>query len=264
MPLSSLRSIMHLKSPAIYILLLILVCFTAGVISVVLKPEATTPVIQGSPETPTQEAAVEILPTPEDTTNTQTILILGVDHIADPEGRLLAIWLLTLDLHSGQITFLGLPTDLISPRGEVALADSFDLWIPPDYGATFIREIGDLTQTSITGIVALDEHAFAVLLDYMGGVELDGQVLDGASVIGSLRLTYAFPQASLTLQTRILESLRANVGRVGATPELTPLTSLAPIHAYTSPSPPELATLAIPLLPLHPDLISIVNHQSLP
>jgi hypothetical protein len=212
-----------------------------------------------SPELHTTQATVEILPTKVETHSTQSILILGVDHIADQEGRLLAIWLLSLDPMSREIDLLGLPVDLTPAEGENTLSESFDLWLPPDYGADFIRRIGELTQIPIMGFVVLDEHAFAVLLDYMGGVDLDGEVLDGASVIGSLRLTYDNPQASLLLQTRILEKLRTNVNRIGTTPELTPLTALTPIHAYTSPSPPELATLAIPLLPLDPALISITT-----
>jgi hypothetical protein len=250
---------MHFKSPATYLLLLILVCFAAGVISVVLRPDALNQEPMESPELQATQSTIEILPGTIETQTTQSILILGVDHIADHEGQLLAIWLLSLDPITKKIDLLGLPVDLTPPGGETTLAESFDLWLPPDYGAGFIRRIGELTQTPIMGFAVLDEHAFAELLDYMGGVDLDGELLDGASVIGSLRLTYGNPQASLLLQTRILEKLRTTVHHIGTTPELTPLTALTPIHAYTSPSPPELATLAIPFLPLDPALISITT-----
>jgi hypothetical protein len=257
---------MRIKTPATYILLIVFVCFAAGILSVVIRPDqlfsgiktATAPI-----QTATQERIGEN-PTFSVEDGQITILILGVDHIADPEGKLLAVWLLTFQPPEKQLTLLGLPTDLPLSEGQPSLGESFDLWDPPDYGASLINQIGAYAPSPIRGFAVLDEHGFAVLLDYFGGVDIDDQHLDGSSVIGSLRLTYENPQAALKLQVRILESLRSRVEMIGSTPELTPLTSLSPIHAYTSPSPPELATLVIPILPLEPKLITITPLPSMP
>jgi hypothetical protein len=255
---------MRTKTSATYIILLVLVCFAAGVLSIVLRPDQlldgllslATPA-----QTPTDEAIEEDLPIEIDN-ELITILIMGVDHIADPEGKLLAVWLLTFKPGEKHLAFLGLPLDLPLSEDQPSLGESFDLWDPPEYGAGFINQLSVFAPSPIRGFVALDEHGFAALLDYFGGVDLDNQLLTGSSVIGSLRLTYGNPLAALKLQARVLESLRNRVGQIGVTPELTPLTSLSPIHAYTSPSPPELATLAIPLLPLEPENITILTYST--
>jgi hypothetical protein len=249
---------MRLKSPATYILLLILVCFMSGVVSVLIRPDRIFEPFKRNDNFQASPTTLSANPSPVSSTNGAiTILILGVDHIADPEGKLLAIWLLTFTPPEKQITLIGLPVNLSLGDDQSTLEDLFDLWIPPSYGAGFIQRVSDLTGSPIRGFAVLDEHGFAVLLDFFGGVELDGQAMDGTSVIGSLRLTYANPQAALRLQAQILDALRLKASTIGRTPELTTLTSLSPIHAYTSPSPPELTTLAIPLLPLDPEQILI-------
>jgi hypothetical protein len=232
-------------------------------LSVVLRPDQLLDGLlnlAAPTQTPTIEASEEDLPIERDDGKI-SILIMGVDQIANPEGKLLAVWLMTFKPGEKHLTLLGLPLDLPLSEDQPPLGESFNLWDPPEYGAGFINQLGVFAPSPIRGFVALDEHGFATLLDYFGGVNLDDQILDGSSVIGSLRLTYDNPQAALKLQARVLESLRNQVGLIGTTPELTPLTSLSPIHAYTSPSPPELATLAIPLLPLAPENITIITYS---
>lgn len=249
---------MRLKSPATYLLLLIMVCFASGVVSVLIRPDRIfIPSGNANNSSASPTPIPTHLPTSAVTNDTITILVLGVDHIADPEGKLHAVWLLTFKPPDKQITLMGLPVNLTVDDERSTLEDIFDLWTPPTYGASFIQQLSDLTSSPIRGLAVLDEHGFSVLVDFLGGVELDGQIMDGASVIGSLRLTYANPQAALRLQAQILDALRLKVSTIGSTPELTTLTSLSPIHAYTSPSPPELTTITIPLLPLDPEQILI-------
>jgi hypothetical protein len=250
---------MRKKSPATYILLTIFICFAAGVLSVVLQPELGWIDHSDLPESTVTPAAV--IPTPTTAANDGmiTILILGVDHIADPEGKLLAVWFLSFQPPEKELSLIGFPIDLPIADDQASLQEAFNLWEPPEYGARFINQLSAYAPSPLRGYAVLDEHGFAVLLDYFGGINLDDQHLDGSSVIGSLRLTYGNPQAALKLQARILDGLRDRVDMIGTTPELTVLTSLSPVHAFTSPSPPELATIAIPLLPLDPSLISITT-----
>ena len=252
---------MRMKTPAMYLILLILVCFVAGVLSILIRPDQLRALVATSinPERTLPPNTSTDVPDESVTDGEITILVLGVDHIADPEGKLLAVWLLSFNSQDKQLNLLGLPLDLPISVDQPSLGEAFDLWIPPEYGASFIHSLSALAPSPIQGLAVLDEQGFAVLLDYFGGVDLDDQHLDGSSVIGSLRLTYENPQAALRLQARVLESLKLKVQSLGTTPELTMLTSLSPIHAYTSPSPPELTTLAIPLLPLNPELISIAT-----
>ena len=110
---------MRIKSPATYIILLVFVCFSAGVLSVFLRPDQLLVGVQPGPEltiTPTENVeAPQITDRVDD--NRITILILGVDHIADPEGKLLAIWFLTFEPGEKYLSVLGLPLDFILPDG---------------------------------------------------------------------------------------------------------------------------------------------------
>jgi len=98
----------------------------------------------------------------------------------------------------------------------------------------------------------------------VGGFSLDDQSYDGASAIGTLRLLADQPLIALKLQAQILRALSVKAPDLGKTPELTPLTLLLPEHAYTSPSPAQLATLASPLLPLQADFIVISIYKTTP
>jgi hypothetical protein len=252
---------MRMKSPATYFLLLISICFASGVLSVVLQPELGWIDHADLPESTTTPTAALPSPTVGAKDGMITILILGVDHIADPEGRLLAVWFLSFQPPEKDLTLIGFPIDMPLANGQPSLEEAFNLWEPPEYGARFINQLSAYAPSQLRGYAVLDEHGFAVLIDYFGGINLDNQHLDGSSVVGSLRLTYGNPPAALKLQARVLDRLRDRVEAIGTTPELTVLTSLSPIHAVTSPSPPELATLAIPLLPLDPSLISITTWE---
>ncbi|HUS85245.1 MAG TPA: hypothetical protein VMX56_08860 [Anaerolineales bacterium] len=239
--------------PVILFVLMMLVCFAAGAISVLLQGEETQDALPLS----TPFESIEIGPTAPVRSGAVSILVLGVDEIEQEKPKLLSVWFISFHPPDKQIHLLGIPTDLLLPDTEIPLSEAFSLWEAPDYGADFIAAMDTFSPNPIFGIAVLDEQGYSALIDHLGGFSLDDQNYDGASAIGSLRLVEDQPTVAIKLQGQILRALSVKVADLGETPELTPLTLLLPENAYTSPSPAQLATLASPLLPLRADLIEI-------
>ncbi len=208
--------------------------------------------------------SIEIAPTAPIQSGAVSILVLGVDEIKQEKPKILSIWFISFHPPDKKIHLLGIPTDLLLPDSEIPLSEAFSLWEAPDYGADFITAMDRFSPHPIFGIAVLDEEGFSALIDYLGGFSLDDQSYDGVSAIGTLRLLENQPLIALKLQAQILRALSVKVPDLGKTPELTPLTLLLPEHAYTSPSPAQLATLASPLLPLQADLIEITIYKITP
>ena len=250
---------MRSRLPVVLFVLMMLVCFAAGAISVLLQREQQDAIPQSTPF-----ESIEIAPSAPIQSGAVSVLVLGVDEIKQDKPNLLSIWFISFQPPDKKIHLLGLPSDLLLPNTEIPLSEAFSLWEAPDYGADFITAMDHFSPHPIFGIAVLDEDGFSVLIDYLGGFSLDDQTYDGASAIGTLRLLEDQPLVALKLQAQILRALSVKVPDLGETPELTPLTLLLPENAYTSPSPAQLATLASPLLPLQADLIEITIYKTTP
>ena len=250
---------MRSRLPIVLFVLMMLVCFAAGAVSVLLQGEERDTSPQSTPF-----ESIEIAPSAPIRSGAVSILILGVDEIKHETPKLLSIWLISFHPPDKKIRLLGIPSDLLLPDTETPLSEAFSLWEAPDYGADFITAMDHFSPHPIFGIAVLDEEGFSALIDYLGGFSLDDQIYDGASAIGTLRLLEDQPLIAIKLQAQILRALSVKVPDLGETPELTPLTLLLPENAYTSPSPAQLATLAIPLLPLQADLIEISIIETTP
>jgi hypothetical protein len=232
---------------------LLIVCFAAGVLSVVIKPPAQdsrpdsiTPL--GSP--------LPIIPTAPQARRS-TILVFGVDALDEQTGgTLLTVWMITFGAADEMIELTGIPYDMRLPDGKT-VRESFSLFKPPDYGARFISSMSTFTEYPIQGFVVLDRIGFARLIDYLGGFQLGEQAYDGSRALVALGLLENSPQESFKLQVQILQAMVNAAPVLGRTPEVTSLTTLVPDHAFTSPAAAQLATMAIPLLPIDPGRVSI-------
>ena len=186
-----------------------------------------------------------------------TVLVFGVDSFDDQSsGTLLTAWLITFGSSDETIELTGIPIDTLLPDGKT-LRDSFSLFEPPDFGARLISNMSAFTPYPIQGFVVLDRIGFAHLIDYLGGFKLGDQVYDGSRALVALSLLESNPYESLKLQMQILQAMVNEAPALGRTPEVTPLTTLIPDHAFTSPAAAQLTTMAIPLLPINPEQISI-------
>jgi hypothetical protein len=99
-------------------------------------------------------------------------------------------------------------------------------------------------------VVTLDEVGFAQVVDYVGGIDLSGAVLDGSQILAVLELLSEDPAASTATQRSVLQAMVERAQQLGDSPDITPLTALVPDHAYVSLPVTQAIALAAPLLPL--------------
>jgi hypothetical protein len=231
--------------------LVIFACFSAGLFSVWLRQRnaQSSPVpstLQASDLTPAWDAAASDQPQ-------QTLLILGVDDLQSEQPALMAIWFATFRLPGKGIFLVGLPTNspslgTLSPTLHDLFLWSADQGVDP----TFLEALTQYVAPPPDAILVLDEVAFATLVDYVGGVTLEGSQLDGIQVVGVLRLLADQPQASLATQRGVLLALSSKAHLLGSSPDATSLIDLIPSHAYCSMPPQQVVSMLLPLLPLEP------------
>ncbi len=243
------------RSSFIYILLVAIVCFAAGVASVLLRDDFIQPRPTAPTIIPEKAAAQELVPTSSE--RQVSIVLFGVDDLSKEQPELQALWFASFEPPGKAIHLLGVPIDSTQGGSKQTIKDNFTLFDPPDFGAELLTDLSSYAPYPIQGFIVLDEQGFSGLIDYIGGVTLDGQDLNGSAAVGALSLVNEQPLASLRMQARLIASLTENAATIGSTPELTPLTSLVPDHAYTSPSPYQLASLGSQLLPIDPENVTI-------
>jgi hypothetical protein len=183
----------------------------------------------------------------------QTWLILGVDDLQSQQPELVAIWYATFRLPGKGIFLVGLPTNSPSLGAQSPTLHDLFLW-SADHGVdpTFLEALAQYVTPSPDVILVLDEVAFATLVDYVGGVTLEGSHLDGLQVVGVLRLLADQPQALLATQRGVLLALSSQAHLLGSSPDATSLIDLIPSHAYCSTPPQQVVAMVLPLLPLEP------------
>jgi hypothetical protein len=225
------------------LLLVVMVGFVLGLLSVLLgNIEAG-----GATPTPTVPAGL----------GQTTILLLGVDRFDQPPA-LRAIWFVTFRPPGRSVFLYGLPTNApVAGQDLVTLSALFswsaDLGVDPLFLDTLARTVP--LQPDVT--VLMDETAFAALLDYLDGVELNGTTFSGIEVLGFLSLVAEEPEASLVSQSRLIEAMVQRLSSLGAVPDVSPLLGLVPDHAHLSLPVNQLLGLLSPLLPVDPTEIHV-------
>jgi hypothetical protein len=246
---------MRSKPPIPLVLIFSVVCFALGVSSVVLTQqdgsrERAIPVVSRA------TATVPVGSTPSQ----QAVLILGVDSLEIPEPSLLAIWLATLRPPARDVFLLGFPTDLPIGLEDLAPAHERFRWDPetgPDL--EFLTSLQAVTVLPPRLVVVLDRVGFAAVVDYAGGIDLNGVPITGEEVIAVLDLWRDDPTARVETQARVLEALTLRGPSIGATPDLTRLVSLIPTHAFLSSDVADAALLLAPLLPIEPSTLRVTT-----
>ncbi|HSB90220.1 MAG TPA: hypothetical protein VLD63_09370 [Anaerolineales bacterium] len=223
--------------------------FALGLASVLLRPSAPS----AATATSTDE------PTPAPDAPQSTALILGVDDLGSSSPQLLAVWLAAHRPPGRAVYLFGLTTDTNTADGA-KLTQAFS-WKPGSGPSReFLSAVASLSPVALDVVVVMDETAFAALIDFLGGVELEGGVVGGREVIGVMGLLTGDAAASLDAQGRLLEALAQRAGQVGPGTELKPLADLVPEHLYLSIPTADALTRLAPLLPLDRSNI----HISLP
>ena len=233
------------------LLAVIAICFTLGLLSVFLAPQ--------SEQAPDSFAAPQPLTrTTDPAASTQvTILVLGVDRLGADKPRLRAVWLASFRPPGRDLFFLGLPVTYRLAEGFPSLAEQFS-WTPQaGPGEEFLTALHTAAPQEIQVIAALDDLGFASLIDYAGGINLNGVPLRGDQALAVLGMLENDPSAMLSTQARLLEALMVPAAAVSSSPDVSPLIALIPAHAFLSESFTYFAARLSPLLPLDPSSVHV-------
>jgi hypothetical protein len=229
------------------VLLLITASFMLGVASV-LAGHTGRAIPQVSPALPSTS------PIPDAQTS---ILILGVDQLDASAPRLLAIWLLTYRQPASSAFLLGLPLDFVPASGGRTLEQRFSYNKTTTPPASFLQAIGETFPLPLDAIVLLDQQAYATVIDFAGGIELNGSRLTGQQVISVLSLVEDDPRSLLRTQEQLLQAMALRAPGPASSPDIAPLLSLLPDHASLSVSVSTFTNLLMPVLSLDPQDIHI-------
>jgi len=242
------------RPSALVLVALAVIFFTLGLFSAWLRGPLLLPRSQTQPLAAPTETPLTSATGP---TDQHIILVVGVDSLESP-SQLRAVWYITYRTPGRNLFLLGLPVDLAPNQGDdTDFQAAFQWEAESGLGSQFLTLLRQVIPFDVDAAIVLDDDGFAALVDYLGGLELDGSRLEGEDIKALQTLLAADPAASLSTQAEILKALAARTTVVGSTPDLTPLIALLPNHAWTSRTISELVALAAPLLPLDPNLIHI-------
>ena len=253
-----------MKSRSAIILILVSLCFCIGLGTVLLGEQTTaspiSSIIRFFPE-----GSLSPLLNPERSLKT-TVLILGIDRFDRPDPELRAIWLLTVQPPEKNVILAGVPTNLDLVEGANVTLESFFAWTPDEVVAPpFLEAIERALRVEVDIVVVMDEYAFTSVVDYLGGLPLEGDLglplddhhLTGQQVLALHTVFASDPDSLVSLQANIIQGLIPQVQKLGANPDLDLLLALLPDHANVSIHEAQLAVLLSHLLPLDPELIEI-------
>lgn len=235
-------------SPAIFIVVM-LVFFIFGVLTILVarqgRPAAASPTASPTfiaPRRPDQ----------------QTLIVLGVDDLTQARPSLEAVWFATYRLPAKDLFMFGMPVDLrIDEDTGDRLNDVF-AWGPEGgVDPAFLQALYEIVPLTPDAVIVLDEEGFGAVVDYLGGIEVNGARMDGAQVVSVVGLLRDNPPALLTTQQHFVEAMTARVADLEEHPDLTPLLALVPDHGYLSVDVKVLVDALAPLLPLEPAMIHI-------
>lgn len=186
-----------------------------------------------------------------------TILVLGVDRLEAERPRLRAVWLASFRPPGRDLFFLGLPASYRLAEGFPSLSEQFS-WTPQaGPGEDFLTALHTAAPQEVQVIAALDDFGFASLIDYAGGIDLNGVPLRGDQALAVLGLLEDDPAAMLSTQARLLEALILPAAAVSSSPDVSPLIAMIPRHAFLSESFTYFASRLSPLLPLDPAAVHV-------
>ena len=253
-----------MKSRSAVILILVSLCFCIGLGTILLGEQTTasplSSIIRFFPE-----GGLAPLLNPERSSKT-TVLILGIDSFDRPDPELVAIWLLTVQPPEKNVILYGVPTNLDLVEGANVTLESFFAWTPDDVVTPpFLEAIERALRVEVDIVVVMDEYAFSIMVDYLGGLPLEGDLglpmddhnLTGQQVLALHTVFKSDPDSLVSLQANIIQGLIPQVQKLGANPDLDLLLALLPDHANVSIHEAQLAVLLSHLLPLDPELVEI-------
>ncbi|MGA9532951.1 MAG: hypothetical protein WBR18_09570 [Anaerolineales bacterium] len=187
-----------------------------------------------------------------------TLLLLGVDDLGTEQPNLQAIWFLSYRPPVKDSFLLGVPLDLeVDGDPPAQLRDLFGLASNGQPTDQFQQRLYQAVPLDVDGTIVLDRTGFAAAIDFVGGVTIDQATFTGQDVLGILSLTQDDPDATLSLEKRLLTAMSQQAASIGSAPEITPLVDLIPAHLFISGDITDMVALVAPILPIEPSTTHI-------
>jgi hypothetical protein len=158
--------------------------------------------------------------------------LLGYDNLQTPE-QLQSVWILTLD-GNGHAAYQGISpvTVIFLPGGQVAVLQKF--LANPLEAPSLLYQIDRIPKPAT--VVEYDRQGFATIINRMGGVRIEGQLLRGQDVLNLLDASASDPLARLRLESSLVSAL---FGTSGPCLSESALAGLHPDHLLSN-YPPDM------------------------
>ena len=160
-------------------------------------------------------------------TGQRNLLVIGIDDLSSPSPRLESLWLVSYFPGKSVYTLLPIYPDIIGNNNSnhEALAKDFNLNANDTPDQAFFDRLG--RETWWNNYLVVDESGLAAILDFLGGVIIDGRLLDGSGTPGSLTL-WDDPFASAHGQTALLQAACVRAASLHQQEAIQGLSLLAP------------------------------------
>jgi hypothetical protein len=160
---------------------------------------------------------IQIIPKSQSTPSTETqfsqdqqsLLVIGVDRADAADARLQGVWYVTYLNDSPHITLIPIYPD---PNGNSRkkgqnLVDAFrirqDGMVDPD----FLKAIKQDQNLTWNTYVLVDDIAMMEVVDFFGGVLVDGEAINGPLAIGGIPRAWEKPREAILGQASLLDNL---------------------------------------------------------
>ena len=215
-------------------IIIILFCFILGILSVLINRDLETA------STPTPKPS----PSPDQTR--RTMLILGIDDFDNADPTLMAIWYVIHRIPEEEVVLFGVPVNHeIDGSGTETLRTIFSYSVGDGISEDFMDALAQAVPHTYDYWSIMDETFFGALVDFVGGVPVGEENLDGATVVAVQRLLKENPYALLQFQTEMLSSLRSPLVTFDPTVvDVASLKNMIPDHCIVSEDPSNLLLIA--------------------
>ncbi len=216
-------------------IIIILFCFSLGILSALINRDLETT------STPTPK------PSPSPDKTRRTLLILGIDTFDEPDPTLMAIWFVIHRIPEEEVVLFGVPVNHEVDGSETAtLRSLFSYSVNEGISEDFMDALAKAVPHIRHNYWAImDETFFGMLVDFVGGVPVGEERLDGETVVAVQRLMKDKPDVLLQFQAEILSSLRSPIVTFDPTHvDVRPLTAMIPENCLVSEDPSNLLLIA--------------------
>jgi len=160
-------------------------------------------------------------------TGQRNLLVIGIDDLSSPSPRLESVWLVSYFPGQSAFTLFPIYPDILEKNNSdhEALVKDFSLDANDAPNQAFFDLLG--RETWWNNYLVIDEAGWATILDFLGGVIIDGRLLDGSGAPGSLTL-WDDPFASARGQTALLQAACLRAATLRQEDAIQGLSLLAP------------------------------------